>query len=91
MELPAWMGDNGSEEVFIMKKLIWGCALMLSGIIGAVGWMLARIMLVQDGAWSTVLRIFDFTEPECYIIILFYMIALAGAVIAVRALKEKKE
>lgn len=72
-----------------MKKLIFGCVLMLCGIIGGTGWLIASASIVQGGAWSTVLNVFDFGDPECYIILLFYAIAVIGTVMAVREVKEK--
>lgn len=72
-----------------MKKLIFGCALMLCGVIGGTGWLIAYCSLVQGGAWSTVMHVFD-RVPECFIIIAFYAVAVFGAVAAVTALKEKK-
>lgn len=71
-----------------MKKLIFGCVLMLCGIIGGTGWLIASASIVQGGAWSTVLNVFDFGSPECYIIILFYALAIVGTVVAIKSLKE---
>ena len=72
-----------------MKKFIFGCVLMLCGIIGGTSWLIASASIVQGGAWSTVLNVFDFADPECYIIPMFYAIAVVGTVTAVRELKEK--
>lgn len=73
-----------------MKKLIWGCTLMLCGMIGGTGWLIASTSIVQGGAWSTVFNVFDFGEPECYIIIFFYVLAVVGAVIGMKGLREGK-
>ncbi len=73
-----------------MKKLIFGCALMLCGIIGGTGWLIASASIIQDGAWSTILRVFDFGDIECYIILFFYALAVIGTVVAAKALKEDK-
>lgn len=73
-----------------MKKLIFGCALMLCGIIGGTGWLIACTSIVQGGTWSTVLNVFNFGRTECYIIILFYVIAVVGTVVATKTLKEDK-
>ena len=73
-----------------MKKLIFGCILMLCGIIGGTGWLIASVSIVQGGAWSTVLNVFDFGRPECYIIVLFYALAVVGTVVSVKALKKDK-
>lgn len=73
-----------------MKKLIFGCILMLCGITGGTGWLIASVSIVQAGAWSTILNVFYFGKTECYIIILFYALAIVGAVVATKALKEDK-
>lgn len=75
-----------------MKKLLFGCSLMLLGIIGGSSWLIAASNLVQDGAWSTLMNIFPvigFGWKEGYIIILFYAIAVAGIIIAIKGMKEK--
>ena len=74
-----------------MKKFIFGCVLMLCGIIGGTGWLIASASVVQDGAWSTVLNVFSLCDPECYIIILFYVLAVVGAGAAIKAIKEERE
>ena len=71
-----------------MKKLILGCALMLCGVIGGTGWLIARASIVEGGAWSTLLNAFDFGDVECYIILLFYALAIVGTIIAIKATKE---
>ena len=64
---------------------------MLCGIIGGTGWLIASASIVQGGAWSTVLNVFEFRDIEPYIIILFYAIAVVGTVVAIKALKEDKQ
>lgn len=71
-----------------MEKLIFGCALMLCGVIGGTGWLMAAVSLVEKGAWSTVLNVFDFSRAECYVILLFYALAVFGAYLGIKALKE---
>ena len=72
-----------------MKKVIFGCFLMLSGIIGGSAWLLARSNLVERGAWSSMLNVFGFGSSDSYIIILFYALAIVGAVIAIMGLKKE--
>lgn len=73
-----------------MKKLIFGCVLMLCGVIGGTGWLIAFASIVQESAWSTLMNIFDFGRPECYIIMFFYVLAIIGTIIAFKCLKEEK-
>ena len=63
---------------------------MLCGVIGGTGWLIASVSIVQDGAWSSILNVFNFGDVECCIILLFYALAIVGAVIATKALKENK-
>ena len=73
-----------------MAKLIFGCALMLGGIIGGTGWLIAVACLTEAGAWSSLFNLFPvlgFGLLDGYVVLLFYAIAVVGAVIAVRALK----
>lgn len=70
-----------------MKNLIFGCVLMLCGVIGGTGWLIACASVVQPGAWSSVLHIFALSNSECYIILFFYALAVAGAVIAAKSYK----
>ena len=74
-----------------MAKLILGCALMLGGIIGGTGWLIAVACLTEAGAWSSLFNLFPvlgFGLWDGYVVLLFYAIAVVGAVIAVRALKD---
>ncbi len=74
-----------------MKKFIFGCFLMLCGALCGTGWLIAAAMLVQDGAWSTMLNVFPgigFGRPEGYVIIAFYLLAIYGGVTAWLAVKD---
>lgn len=76
-----------------MKKRIFGRVLMLFGAICGTGWLPAFSNLVEPAAWSTLLNIFPivgFGHADGYIVLLFYAIAVLGAVLAVQALKEDK-
>ena len=75
-----------------MKKLIFGCALMISGMIGSSAWLIAHILLVEPGAWSSVTNIFPligFGGIDGIIVILFFGLAVLGAIMAIRSLKDK--
>lgn len=76
------------NEVLGMKKFIFGCVLMICGMIGSSAWLIAKVLLVEPGAWSTVLNIFDFGRVDCYIILFFYLVTIFGALIAVKELKK---
>lgn len=76
-----------------MKKLIFGCCLMLSGILGASAWLVAVSNLMVAEGWYTMLNIFlsvRFGRADGYIVILFYMLAVVGAVIAIKGIKDNK-
>ena len=71
-----------------MKKLIFGCSLMITGIIGFVGCLIADISLVQPGAWGGFFNVFDFTEIETYILLAFLAVSLVGAYVAIEAIRD---
>lgn len=62
---------------------------MLLGAICAVCMMIAEACLVEGGAWSTVMNVFDFSSVACYVIIVFGIVSISGLIIAVKALKEE--
>lgn len=69
-----------------MKKLIFGCTLIISGIIGSSAWIIAHALLIEPGAWSSVTNIFGGIDG--IVVILFLVIAVLGAIIAIRAMRE---
>lgn len=73
-----------------MKKMLFGCILMLTGIVGGSSWLIAESNLIQPGAWSSMLNLFNFKSMGSVIIILFYALAVVGGIIAIKALKEDK-
>lgn len=76
-----------------MKKLIFGCTLMLLGAICGTGWLIAQAVRIEPGAWSTMLNMFPiigFGRPDGYIVIFFYIIAIIGTVIAIKSLKDEE-
>ncbi|MBQ9083720.1 MAG: hypothetical protein IJY28_09525 [Clostridia bacterium] len=75
-----------------MKKLIFGCTLMLCGILGGNAWLLAQAVRIEPGAWSSMTNMFPligFGRPDGYIVLFFYAIAIVGTVVAIQALKTK--
>ncbi len=74
-----------------MKKFIFGCVLMLCGAICGTGWIMAYTSLVQPGAWTSVTNIFPiigFGRFDGYIVMLFYILAAVGSIIAIKAMGE---
>ena len=77
-----------------MKKFILGCIMMLCGIIGGTGWLVAYSNIVQAGVWRTMLNLFPiigFGRVDGYIVMLFYIVAIVGAFIAFKSLKEENK
>lgn len=70
-----------------MKKVIAGAAMLLSGVIGFVGWFIACALTVQPGAWSRVWRCFD--GAEWIPVIVFLALAVYGLVLLLKNLKEE--
>lgn len=76
-----------------MKKLIFGCMLMLCGILGGNAWLLAQAVRIEPGAWSSMTNMFPligFGRVDGYIVLFFYAVAIVGAVIAARAARSKE-
>lgn len=65
-----------------MKKLIFGLGLLLSGIIGFVGWSIAAALTVQPGSRSEVFGCFD--KFESMVLVVFVAMAVMGLVIAIK-------
>lgn len=77
-----------------MKKFIFGCVLMFSGILGGTGWVLSRAIMASSYGWENLSHLFSLSlngwRVERFFIIAFYTVAILGAVIALKALKEDK-
>ena len=71
-----------------MKKVIFGSALMISGMIGSVGWLIAEMSIVQRGAWSDALSILG--TQSGFIMLFFFVVSVIGMVIAISGLKGNK-
>lgn len=70
-----------------MKKLIFGCTLMISGIIGSSAWLITNALLHEPGgAWDNVTDIFGSTDG--IVVMLFFGIAVLGMITATSALIE---
>ena len=67
-----------------MKRLILGCTLLLSGVIGVVGWAIASVQTGARGARSAVLGCFS--GGDLIIMVLFLAMAVIGLALAVKEL-----
>ena len=65
-----------------MKKVIFGAAMLISGVIGLVGWFIACALTVQPGARSRVWGCLD--GMEWIPVIVFATLAVYGLVIAMK-------
>lgn len=63
-----------------MKKLTLGCTLMLCGAVCGTGWVIARALLVEPGAYSSLLSLFF--SRDGFPVLFFYGLGLAGAALA---------
>ena len=70
-----------------MKKVITGAAMLLSGVIGLVGWFIACALTVQPGARSRVWGCLD--GLEWLPVIVFTAMAVCGLVFAVKNCKDE--
>lgn len=65
-----------------MKKVIFGAAMLISGVIGLVGWFIACALTVQPGARSRVWGCLD--GMEWIPVIVFATLAVYGLVVAMK-------
>ena len=70
-----------------MKKVIAGAAMLLSGVIGLVGWFIACALTVQLGARSRVWGCLN--GGEWIPVILFTALAIYGLVLALKNCKDE--
>lgn len=69
-----------------MKKVIFGAAMLISGVIGLVGWFIACALTVQPGARSRVWGCLD--SMEWIPVIVFAALAVYGLVVAMKNCKD---
>ncbi len=72
-----------------MKKVIAGAAMLLSGVIGLVGWFIACAITVQPGARSRVWGCLD--GMEWAPVIIFTALAVYGLILALKNAKSDNE
>ena len=73
-------------EVLSMKKVILGAAMLISGVIGLVGWFIACALTVQPGARSRVWGCLN--GMEWFPVTVFVVLAVYGLVIAMKNCKD---
>ncbi|MED9967271.1 MAG: hypothetical protein UFJ18_10825 [Blautia sp.] len=79
-----------------MRKFILGCVLMFSGIIGGSGWLIATVIMQGSGSTPSVWDSFlnsgnPMIKWDCFFIIIFYGIAIAGSILAIANVKDEKK
>lgn len=78
-----------------MKKFILSCILMLCGVIGGTGWTIAYVIMTNSPTgYANIFQPFAIWGPgkaEGFIVILFYMIAVAGLVLAYNDLRDNRK
>ena len=83
-----------AKEVYQMKRLIFGCTLMLSGILGGSAWMISHAILKGKGAWKGIVYMLLFPglrgSFDGVMVLVFYLIAIVGAVIAIKEILRDK-
>ena len=72
-----------------MKKVIIGAAMLLSGVIGFVGWFIACALTVQPGARSRVWGCVN--GGEWIPAIVFAALAVYGFFIALKSIKNNEQ
>ena len=70
-----------------MKKVITGAAMLLSGVIGVVGWFIACALTVQPGARSRVWGCLN--GGEWIPVVVFAALAIYGLVLALKCCKDE--
>lgn len=72
-----------------MKKLIFGLGLLLSGVIGFVGWCIAVTQTVKPGARSVVFGCFR--NVEWIVLAIFAIMAIVGLFIAIKEVTQDEK
>lgn len=71
-----------------MKKLIFGLGLLLSGVIGFVGWSSAVAQTVEPGGTSIIFACFS--GMEWIVLAVFAIMAIVGLFIAVKEVMQSE-
>ena len=76
-----------------MKKFILGCVLMICGIMGGTGWIIAYALLLGSNSWISIIEsiyAIGKVSPDIYIAIIFYAFFIIGLAITIDNLMEDK-
>ena len=66
-----------------MKKVIFGSALMISGIIGSVGWMIIDALTAISGWWNQ-------NYFNVIFALSFFVVFVIGVIVAISGLKKDR-
>lgn len=68
-----------------MKKFILACTMIISGIIGGTGWVIARSCLNTPECFSTLTEMLTASSNgvDFFIILFFYSMATVGGILAI--------
>lgn len=75
-----------------MKKMIFGCSLMLLGEIGGIGWTIAYALMSGFKGLASIIDIFPVIgrgDIDGYIILLFHIISFVGVFFAGKSMSEE--
>ena len=70
-----------------MKTVITGAAMLISGVIGFVGWFIACALTVQPGARSRVWGCLN--GMEWIPVIVFTVLSVCGLLLALKGMKDE--
>ncbi len=77
-----------------MKKFIFGCVLMICGTVIGSSWLIAYTSLIKPGAWTSffpIITTIGFNRVEGYIIVISYLLAIVGTIIAIKSMRDDKK
>ena len=74
-----------------MKQVLFGCALMLTGIIGASAVLVAHAILIGPGAWKHIMTMIPGIgyrgDVDGFVVLVFGAISIVGCVIAIKGMR----
>lgn len=74
-----------------MKRVVFGCTLMLLGIIGASAFLIAHAILVGPSAWENIMTMIPGIGSrggvDGFVVLAFGAVSIIGCVIAIKELR----